>query len=240
MSIIVTGSSKGVGKEITRKLLQDTQHRVIGISRSSNSETDELKAEYGARFHQISFDLSDTNGIKELYFNELKPLGPIYGLVNNAAMAYDDLITNVSMERLLEMYQLNVFAAIHLTKYAIRDMMLHRTHGSIVFISSVSAHTAYKGLSMYASSKGAIEAFSKGLAREWGGAGIRSNCVVPGFMDTSMSASLTEEQKQRIYNRTALKAETSLESVAETVTFLLSDRARSITGQNIHVDSGTI
>jgi 3-oxoacyl-[acyl-carrier protein] reductase len=93
---------------------------------------------------------------------------------------------------------------------------------------------------MYASSKGALEAFSKDTAREWGVMGIRSNCVVPGFMATAMSSTLTEEQRDKIYARTSLKAATSINSVAETVSFLLSDKACSITGQNIHVDNGTI
>ena len=93
---------------------------------------------------------------------------------------------------------------------------------------------------MYASSKGALEAFSKNTAREWGALGIRSNVVVPGFMDTAMSSTLAEEQKDRIYKRTSMKAATSVHSVAETVAFLLSDAACSITGQNIHVDNGTI
>ncbi|THC82881.1 SDR family oxidoreductase, partial [Bacteroides fragilis] len=92
--------------------------------------------------------------------------------------------------------------------------------GSIIHISSISVHTGYKGLSMYASSKGALEAFSKDTAREWGQLGIRSNVVVPGFMETAMSSSLTEEQKDRIYKRTSLKQATDVRSVAETVAFL--------------------
>lgn len=107
-------------------------------------------------------------------------------------------------------------------------------------ISSISAHTGYKGLAMYASSKGALEAFSKDTCREWGGLGIRSNVVVPGFMETAMSATLNNEQKDRIYKRTSMKAPTSIRSVAETVAFLLSDKAESISGESIRVDNGTI
>ena len=138
------------------------------------------------------------------------------------------------------MYEVNVFTPLIITKYVIRNMILHRTKGAIIHISSICAHTGYKGLAMYASSKGALEAFSKDTAREWGERGIRSNVVVPGFMETAMSENLSEEQKDRIYKRTSLKKATSIESVAETVAFLLSDKACSITGQNIHVDSGTI
>ncbi|MEG0450234.1 MAG: SDR family oxidoreductase, partial [Lysinibacillus sp.] len=158
----------------------------------------------------------------------------------NSAMAYDDIVSNLNVQQVQTMFQVNVFAAMHLSKYAIRDMLLHKTQGSIVHISSISAHTGYKGLSMYAASKGAMEAFSKNTAREWGSKGIRSNCVVPGFMETAMSTTLTEDQKARIYQRTSLKKETDISSVASTVLFLLADQARSITGTVVHVDNGTI
>jgi 3-oxoacyl-[acyl-carrier protein] reductase len=127
-----------------------------------------------------------------------------------------------------------------LTKYSLRNMLLHKTKGSIIHISSISVHTGYKGLSMYASTKGALEAFSKNIAREWGELGIRSNCIVSGFMETEMSSSLNHDQKNRIYNRTSLKKPVDISSVAETVSFLISDAASSITGQNINVDNGTI
>jgi 3-oxoacyl-[acyl-carrier protein] reductase len=93
---------------------------------------------------------------------------------------------------------------------------------------------------MYASTKGALEAFSKNTAREWGEAGIRSNCVVAGFMDTNMSGTLNDSQKERIYKRTSLKKETDINSVVDTIKFLISDISNSITGQNIFVDCGTI
>jgi len=238
--IIVTGHSKGLGKEIATQILERTEYGVIGISRSDVESIAHLKERYSSRIEHIVYDLSHTKGIKELYINRISKIGPIYGLVNNSAVAYDDIVSNLNMDRLEEMYAVNVFSAMHLTKYAIRDMLLHKTAGAIVHISSVSAHTGYKGLSMYASTKGALEAFSKNAAREWGAKGIRSNCVVPGFMETAMSASLTEEQRERIYNRTSLKKETDVGSVAHAVLFLLSEGASSITGAEIHVDNGTI
>jgi 3-oxoacyl-[acyl-carrier protein] reductase len=238
--IIVTGDSRGLGKEIVKKILDDTEFNVIGISRATSDEVSDLKDKYQNRFVHITFDLLNVSGIKELYLKQIKQYGVIYGLVNNSAMAYDDIVSNLNMERLENMYKVNVFSPMHLSKYVIRDMLLNKVEGSLVYISSVSVHTAYKGLSMYASTKGALEAFSKGIAREWGSKGIRSNCVVPGFMETAMSESLTEDQKNRIYNRTSLKKETSPESVADMVVFLLTEKAKSITGTEIHVDNGTI
>lgn len=238
--IIVTGDSKGVGQKIVSKILQETDYGVIGISRSGSLLNKKFVSQFSDRYHSLEYDLSNVEDVKKLYLDNIKKIGPIHGLVNNAAIAYDDIISNLNIKHLTNMFNINVFAAMHLTKYVIRDMLLRKTKGSIVHISSISAHTGYKGLSMYAASKGALESFSKNIAREWGSRGIRSNCVVPGFMETSMSESLTEEQKDRIYKRTSLKRETDIESVANTVLFLLSEKSNSITGSVIHVDNGTI
>lgn len=181
-----------------------------------------------------------TEDIKDLYLQQIKEEGPIYGLVNNAGIAYDEIATNAKLEPLEKMFRVNVFSPIILTKYILRDMLLNEIKGSIVHISSVCAHTGYKGLSMYSATKAAIEAFSKTVAREFGSRKIRSNCVAPGFMETDMSKTLNSEQKDRIYLRTSLKEETNLESVSNTVKFLLSEESYSITGQVIHVDNGTI
>lgn len=240
MNILVTGCSRGVGLKICEVLLAQG-HTVYGVARSYTDDFKKLEAAYAGRLFFKSIDLASSGSVRETVFKEfITNKVQLDGFVNNAAMAYDDIITNLNVERLEEMFAVNVFTPMMLTKYAIRHMLLHKNKGSIVHVSSISAHTGYKGLAMYASSKGALEAFSKNTAREWGALGIRSNVVVPGFMETAMSATLTDDQKDRIYKRTSLKAATSVESVAETVAFLLSEKAVSITGQNINVDNGTI
>lgn len=239
-NILITGISRGLGCEIAKKILSGG-NMVYGISRTLSEELKKLDGDFPGKLKLLQFDLSDTDGILKNIFKDFVGMGtPLHGYVNNAAIAYDDIATNIKMPPLLEMYKVNVFSPMIMAKYAIRNFILHNTKGSIVHISSISVHTGYKGLSMYASTKGAIEAFSKNISREWGIRGIRSNAVVAGFMETSMSASLTPEQKRKIFNRTSLKSQTSVESVAATVDFLLSDSAQSITGQNIFVDSGTI
>ncbi len=223
-NILLTGDSKGLGKSIRQKL-EENNFNIIGISRASS---------------EIKYDLKNSEQIKELYFNEIKPLGPIYGFVNNAAIAYDDIITNLNHDNLVDMYKINVFSPMLLTKYVLRDMILHKTKGSIVHISSISAHTGYKGLAMYASTKGALEAFSKNTAREWGRFGIQSNIVCPGFMDTNMSNSLSDEQRKKIFKRNSKQEELQTEDVSSVVNFLMIEDSQGITGQNIHVDNGTI
>ena len=240
MNILVTGCSRGVGLEICRVLLEQG-HTVYGVARSCPQEFKDLQAQYPERLLYKSVDLSDSEHVRENVFCDfVTNKVQLDGFVNNAALAYDDIVSNINLDKLKGMYEVNVFSPMVMTKYAIRNMLLRHTKGSIVHISSISVHTGYKGLAMYASSKGALEAFSKNTAREWGSLGIRSNVVVPGFMPTAMSATLTDEQRAKIYARTSLKDATSVLSVAETVAYLLSEKAASITGQNIHVDNGTI
>jgi len=239
-NVLVTGIMQGLGLQITKTILEQG-NTVFGVALALNDDLKKLQKKYGKQLVIIIADLSDIEQSLDLIF--AKTIGfdiPLHGFVNNAAIAYDDIISNLNYEPLLRMYQVNVFSPFMLTKYVIRNMLLHNVQGSIVHISSISVHTGYKGLAMYASTKGALEAFSKTTAREWGERGIRSNCLVAGFMETGMSATLTPTQKDRIFKRTSLKKPTELTSVANMVEFLISDKSLSVTGADIHVDSGTI
>lgn len=239
-TVLVTGVSKGLGVAILKEILALSDYRVIGVSRSLTDELKTVIDSYQGRFIHILFDLSKIDELESFFKKIIKEHSPLYGFVNNAAYAYDDIITNLNVEALEQMYRLNVFAPMVLAKLAIRNMILTATEGSLIHISSISAHTGYKGLAMYASTKGAVEAFSKNTAREWGEKGIRSNCICPGFMETEMSSSLSDDMKRRISQRTSLKKLTSLDSVAAMVVFLLQEKSKSITGQVYNIDAGTI
>lgn len=240
MNILLTGASKGLGLKTTETLLKKGW-TVYAISRSKTEYLNELLHLHPDKLNWLQFDLANRENIRLSVFKDWIGFDtPIHGFVNNAALAYDDIITNLNLVSLEKMYHINVFTPMMLTKFVLRQMLLHNIKGSIVHISSISVHTGYKGLSMYASTKGALEAFSKNTAREWGEKGIRSNCLVAGFMETEMSSTLSDNQKNRIYQRTSMKQPVDVNSVAETIWFLLSEEAKSITGQNIHVDNGTI
>jgi 3-oxoacyl-[acyl-carrier protein] reductase len=240
MNILLTGVSKGLGIAIATHLLEKG-NTVYGISRSSTTALQQLQDQYGTQLKWLQYDLENTTDVRQIVFKDWIGLNtPLHGFVNNAALAYDDIVTNLNIEPLEAMYRVNVFTPMLFTKFVLRSMLLHRIQGSIVHLSSISVHTGYKGLAMYASTKGALEAFSKNTAREWGETGIRSNCLVAGFMETEMSSTLSDNQKNRIYQRTSMKRAVEMESVAATIAFLLSKEASSITGQNIHVDCGTI
>lgn len=239
---LVTGASRGLGLEITKNILSSSDDNVVyAISRSKPENFERLQDAYGERLKFKSYDLGVVDEIKKNIFQDFIPMSiSLDGFVNNAAVAYDDIVTNLNYEKLKVMYDVNVFAPMVITKNVLRNFLLHKKKGSIIHVSSISVHTGYKGLSMYASSKGALEAFSKNTAREWGSLGIRSNALVAGFMETEMSATLSKEQKDRIYKRTALKCATNVKSVSNMINFLLTDAAASVTGQSIFVDSGTI
>lgn len=238
-NILITGISRGLGLAVARAVLAEGW-TVYGVSRTNSPELQALEQEAAGRLVYQSLDLSAVETVGEGVFERLMPPGTaLHGLVNNAAVAYDDLVTAIDVGRLRAMYDVNVLAPMVLTKFAIRRMLVERIRGSIVHVSSVAVHTGSKGLAMYASTKGALEAFSRNTAREWGERGIRSNCVVPGFMETEMTRGLTAEQREKIYRRTALRQPVRIESVAATVVFLLGEGAGSITGSVVFVDGGT-
>jgi 3-oxoacyl-[acyl-carrier protein] reductase len=237
--VLITGVSRGLGLAMARAALT-AGWTVSGVSRQASADYAALQAEHGSRARFLALDLARGEAIKAELFEAFLPYAqPLHGVVNNAALAYDDLATNLDPGRLQAMYAVNVFAPMLVTKYAIRHMLFNQVAGSLVHLSSVCVHTGSKGLAMYASTKGALEAYSLNLAREWGERGIRSNCVAPGFVATAMSAGLSEEQRAKIYGRAALRRPTDPASVAATVLHLLGDGAASITGTVVRVDAGS-
>jgi 3-oxoacyl-[acyl-carrier protein] reductase len=239
MNVLVTGITRGLGLEVTRVLLSNGYH-VYGIGRKKSEDLIKLLAHYPDHLHFLSYDLTDYNHIKKEIFENWIRSTPIHAFVNNAALSYDTLITNLNSEELMPMIYVNQISPMIITKYVIRNMILHEIKGSLVHISSISAHTGFKGLSMYASTKGAIEVFSKNIAREWGVKGIRSNCIAAGYMETDMTSSLSDEDKRKIFKRVSLKEATDMKSVVDSIIYLITPSSKSMTGQVLHVDGGAV
>jgi 3-oxoacyl-[acyl-carrier protein] reductase len=124
------------------------------------------------------------------------------------------------------------------TKHVVRSMMADGG-GRIVNVSSIIASTGYSGLSVYGATKASLAGFTRSLAREVGRTGITVNAVAPGFIATDMTQSMDAEQKERIVRRSALRRLAEVEDVANAVEFLLSDRAKNITGTTVTVDAGS-
>jgi 3-oxoacyl-[acyl-carrier protein] reductase len=239
-SILVTGGSRGLGLAIVRRLA-GIGFRVFAVSRTETSQlsTAILASESNGAgsIHFVPFDLAHTEGIPDLIRNLRKEFGPIYGLVNNAGLGSDGVLALMHNSQIEQLIRMNTLSPIILTKYVVRSMIADGG-GRVVNISSIVGFTGYKGLSVYAATKASLLGFTRSLAREVGKMGVNVNAVAPGFVDTDMTQDLTDEKRQQIVRRSALRRLTSVEDVANAVEFLLSDKANSITGTILTVDAG--
>jgi 3-oxoacyl-[acyl-carrier protein] reductase len=185
-----------------------------------------------------AFDLAEIEAIPQLVKGLRKDFGPIHGLVNNAGVSVDGSLALTSTHRIEEVVRVNTISPMVLTKYVVRAMMADGG-GRIVNISSVTAFTGYSGLSVYGATKASLIGFTKSLAREVGRMGVNVNAVAPGFVDTQMTESMNDQQRQQIVRRSALKRMVDVEDVANAVEFLLGEQSKSITGTVLTVDAGS-
>jgi 3-oxoacyl-[acyl-carrier protein] reductase len=240
-NILVTGGSRGLGLAIARKLA-GAGYQVIAVARKKNKETTEAitQIESGqgpGALHFMSFDLGKINEIPVLLRGLRKEFGPLFGLVNNAALGTDGALALMHNAKIEQLVRINTLSPLVLTKYVVRGMMADGA-GRIVNIASIIGFTGYSGLSAYAATKASMLGFTRSLAREVGRMGITVNAVAPGFLATEMTDALADEQRQRIARRSALRRLAEVEDVANAVEFLLSPKARNITGTVLTVDAG--
>ena len=240
LNIIVTGGSRGLGLAIARKLAT-AGYQVIAIARREGDQLASAMRELGSgpqgSLHFRSFDLANISDIPNLIKGVRKEFGSIYGLVNNAALGTSGILATMHDARIERLARLNTVSPLILTKYVLRSMMADGG-GRIVNVASIVSFTGYSGLSVYSATKAAILGFTRSLAREVGPLGITVNAVAPGFLDTEMTESLGERQRDQIARRSALHRLADLDDVANAVEFLLSDKARNITGTVLTVDAG--
>jgi 3-oxoacyl-[acyl-carrier protein] reductase len=240
-NIIVTGGSRGLGLAIARKLAT-SGYTAIAIARKEtdalNATIREIKAEGRGALNFKPFDLADIGGIHDLTKGLRKEFGPIYGLVNNAALGTSGLLATTHDARIESLVHLNVLSPIVLTKYVVRSMMADGG-GRIINVSSIVGSTGYKGLAAYAATKASMVGFTRSLAREVGSLGINVNAVAPGFLETEMTEGLTGKQHAQVVRRSALGRMAEVEDVANAVEYLLGDKGRNITGTVLTIDAGS-
>jgi 3-oxoacyl-[acyl-carrier protein] reductase len=239
-NVLVTGGSRGIGLAIARRLAGAGYH-VIAVARR---ESDELKEAIGEVVKQgrggLLFKACDLNEIDAIpaFVKQLRDeFGAIYGLVNNAGIGTEGLLATMHNSEIEALLRLNVLSPVILTKYVVRHMMADGA-GRIINMSSIIASTGYNGLSVYGATKAAATGFTKSLAREVGKLGITVNAVAPGFIDTELTQSLSDDQRKRIASRSALRRLPEADDVARMVEYLLGEGGRNITGSVQTIDAG--
>jgi 3-oxoacyl-[acyl-carrier protein] reductase len=239
-NVIVTGGSRGLGLGIARKLAA-AGYRVIAIARGESEQlTCAMREEKSAGQSSLvfkAFDLENFSAIAALVKELRKEFGSIHGLVNNAGLGTSGILATMHDSQIERLVRLNTLSPIMLTKYVVRAMMADGG-GRIVNVASIVAFTGHSGISVYSATKASIIGFTKSLAREVGPLGINVNAIAPGFLDTEMTESLTGQQREQIARRSALHHLAEVDDVANAVEYLLSDKAKNITGTVLTVDAG--
>jgi 3-oxoacyl-[acyl-carrier protein] reductase len=239
--VIVTGGSRGLGLGIVRRLICGG-YCTIAVARQMNdqlaSTIEGAEQSRPGSLHFMPFDLEDVQEIPNFVKRLRKDFGPIYGLVNNAALGSNGalaLMHNSQIERLI---RVNTLSPIVLTKYVVRYMMADGG-GRVVNVASIVGFTGYSGLTVYSATKASLIGFTRSLAREVGGLGVNVNAVAPGFLETEMTQGLDGERREQVARRSALRRVPEVDDVADAVEFLLGSKARSITGTVLTVDAGS-
>jgi len=226
-SVLVTGGNRGIGLA-TARLLAARGHRVAVTTRSGDVPEDLLA---------VKCDVRDGDQVDDAFAEVESAHGPVEVLVSNAGTTDDGLLLRMTEESFTSVVDTNLTAAFRVAKRASRAMLRARW-GRLLFVSSVVGLSGSAGQANYAASKAGLVGLSRSLARELGSRGITSNVVAPGFVDTDMTAILSEAQRVAALAGTPLGRSAAPEEVAAVLAFLASDAAGYVTGAVVPVDGG--
>ncbi|MEA3173570.1 MAG: 3-oxoacyl-[acyl-carrier protein] reductase [Gammaproteobacteria bacterium] len=233
---LVTGASRGIGAAIAQRLGADGA-RVIGTATTADgaARIGAQLAAHGGRGAVL--DVASQESIDALMADIEAREGAIGILCNNAGITRDTLLLRMKQDDWDAVLQTNLASVFRLSKAVLRGMMKAR-EGRIISITSVVALTGNPGQGNYAAAKAGIIGFTKSLAREVGSRGITVNCVAPGFIDTDMTRSLNDAQRETINGQIPLGRLGQPADIAAAVAFLSSDGGAYITGETLHVNGG--
>lgn len=233
---LVTGATRGIGAAIACYLARKGA-KVIGTATSADGVVaiNQALAEFGGEGRELR--IAEKNSIENLISDIESEIGNITILVNNAGITRDNLLIRMKEFEWDEIMEINLKSAFRASKAVTRSMMKARA-GRIINITSVVGSIGNVGQTNYAAAKAGLMGFTKSLAREVGSRGITVNCVAPGFIETDMTQSLPQEQRDYFCAQTVLNHFGTPEDVAAAVFFLASDEANYITGQTLHVNGG--
>ena len=235
--VLVTGASGGIGKAIAMQL--SSSGADLCLTGRNKSELENLQKIIGGNCQIIISDLSNSEGISNLADQAQDIMGQIDILVNNAGITKDNLFMRMSEDDWNEVININLNSIFKLTKQLIKGM-IKRRYGRIINITSVIGVAGGAGQSNYSASKAGIIAMSKSLAQEVGSRSVTVNSIAPGFIETNMTAELSDDRKEDILRSISVGRLGKPDDIAGAVCFLASDKASYITGQTIHINGGML
>ena len=235
---LVTGGSRGIGKAIALDLGKSFQV-AVGYSSSKDSAEEVVKeiVNSGGTATAVEIDVKSSESIEKAFTTIEGEFGGIDVLINNAGITKDNILPRLKEDDWNDVIDTNLSGSFKTSQRAIKHMMKSKW-GRIVFISSIVGMMGNQGQANYAASKAGLIGLSKSIAKEMGSRNITSNVIAPGYIDTDMTAFLTDEQKEKIIEQLSIKRIGKPEDIANIVSFLTSDESEYITGQVISVDGG--
>ena len=237
--VVVTGGGQGIGRAICLKFAQANANVVIlDINEETAAKVrEEIKEEDGLDALVDKADVSNTTEINRVFYKIIQNCGRVDVLVNNAGITRDGLVVRMKEKDWDDVTDINLKGAFICTKIVAKAMIRQRS-GRIINIASVVGATGNPGQANYVASKAGIIGLTKAVAKELAPRGITVNAVAPGFIETEMTASLSDKVKAAMTEQIPLGCAGTPEDVAAVVTFLASEDAGYITGQVIHVSGG--
>ncbi len=236
---LVTGASRGIGRAITLRLAQQGVQVAGTATTVEGAESISRKfKEDGLRGRGFVLDITSTASVENL-FTELKDFGEPGILINNAGITRDNLLLRMKRDAWDVVIETNLNAIFRLTQHCLKSM-LSANFGRIISISSVVGTTGNPGQSNYAAAKAGLIGFTKALAQEVASRNITANVVSPGFIETDMTAKLSDAQKEALLQKIPSKRLGKPDDIAHACVFLASSWANYITGQTLHVNGGMV
>lgn len=238
-NVIVTGGRRGIGRSIVKELASigmNVSFTYVTAPVDMEQYKEGLRHDCG-RIEQYYMDICDANSVKDAVMEIEKEMGDIHFLINNAGITRDKLLMVMKRDEWDDVINTNLTGVFRVCKEVLPSMLGLKT-GAIVNVSSVAGSVGIAGQTNYCASKAGVIGLTKALAMEVAGKNIRVNSIAPGYVDTEMMESMTDEKKKIVKQNIPLGRIADGKEIASVVMFLLSDTASYITGSTIHVDGG--